>query len=79
MLLIKLLIVFVVSSLLLDGLYAVLGLILVNTRRFHKAGVRMLAMSCFVSGRAVAGKCHQHCDSVRCGNWTCENYHHAKR
>lgn len=77
MLSIKLLVVFFLSSLFFDGLYAVLGFLLVRTNRFHRAGVRMLAMSCFVPGRAVARYCRLDCASCRCGNWTCANYAHS--
>lgn len=75
MTLVKLLVVFVLSSILFDGLYAVLGFVLVRTQRFHKAGLRMLDMSMFVSGRVVACKCRMECAGCRCGNWTCANYH----
>lgn len=59
--------------------YLVLGLILSYTVRFHRIGIRLLAMSMFCSGRFIASRCHRVCKFVRCGNWTCENYHHAKR
>lgn len=59
--------------------YLILGLILSNTVRFHRYGIRLLAMSMFVSGRFIASRCHQLCKFVQCGNWTCKNYHHAKR
>ena len=75
MLFIKLLVVFFLSSLFVDGLYAVLGFILVKTRRFHRHGVRMLAMSCFVPASVVARNCGLECSSFDCGNWTCAWYH----
>lgn len=55
-------------------LYWLLGSLLAKTRRYHKVGVRMLAMSMLVSGRYVARQCRQDCDHCRCGNWTCAKY-----
>ena len=59
-------------------LYLSLGLIFSKTVRFHRFGIRCLAMCMLVSKRFVASRCHQHCETARCGNWTCENYYHAK-
>ena len=57
-----------------DVLYWLIGSLLVKTRRFHKVGIRMLAMSLLVSGRCVARKCRLDCENVHCGNWTCAKY-----
>lgn len=62
-----------------DLLFMALGYLLCRTEKFHKIGIRFLAMSMFVSGRKVAEKCQMTCYETRCGNWTCENYHHSKR
>lgn len=58
--------------------YLVVGFFLCKTDRFHAVGVRMLAMSVLCSGRFVSWMCRQDCRNTRCGNWTCENYHHCK-
>lgn len=55
-------------------IYLLLGSALVKTRRFHKLGVRMLAMCMLISGRRIASSCHQDCENVHCGNWTCAKY-----
>ena len=60
-------------------LYLVLGLIFSKTVRFHRFGIRCLAMCMIVPKRYISSKCRQHCETARCGNWTCENYHHAKK
>ena len=57
-----------------DVVYWLIGSLLVKTRRFHKVGIRMLAMSMLVPGRYVARQCRQDCDNVRCGNWNCAKY-----
>lgn len=57
-----------------DVVYWLIGSLLAKTRRFHKVGIRMLAMSLLVPGRSVARQCRQDCDNVRCGNWTCTKY-----
>lgn len=57
--------------------YMVMGYILCRTDKFHKIGVRFLAMSIFVSGRKVSQSCHMCCRETNCGNWTCENYYHT--
>lgn len=54
--------------------YLLLGLCLVKTERFHKIGVRMLAMSVLVPSSFIAKKCRQPCADTRCGNWTCSKY-----
>ena len=60
-----------------DIVYWLIGSLLVKTWRFHKVGIRMLAMSLLVHGRCVARKCRLDCENVHCGNWTCAKY--AKR
>jgi len=62
-----------------DFLFMALGYLLCRTEKFHKIGIRFLAMSFFVSGRKVAEKCQLTCQDIKCGNWTCENYYHSKR
>lgn len=62
-----------------DIVYWLIGSLLVKTQRFHKTGVRMLAMSLLVPGRCVARKCRMDCDATNCGNWTCVKYHCAKK
>lgn len=62
-----------------DFLFMVLGYLLSRTDKFHKIGIRCLAMSIFVSGRKVSSLCRMRCEETDCRNWTCENYHHAKR
>lgn len=54
-----------------------LGHILVRTVTFHRVGVRLLSMSMFCRPHVIASKCHQNCSATKCGNWTCENYHHS--
>ena len=58
--------------------YLLLGLFLSGTVRFHRIGIRLLAMSMLVSGRFIASRCRQFCRFAHCGNWTCEGFHHSK-
>lgn len=62
-----------------DIVYWLIGSLLVKTRRFHKVGIRMLAMCMLVSGRCAARQCRQDCDNIRCGNWTCAKYYRIKK
>lgn len=62
-----------------DVISLCLGFILVRTVLFHRVGVRMLAMSMFCPARVIASKCHLNCSAVKCGNWTCANYHDPKK
>ena len=54
-----------------------LGHILVRTDCYHQVGVRLLAQSMLCRPRVIASKCQQNCSATKCGNWTCENYHHS--
>ena len=65
---------FIVSFFLPNVIYLLLGSALVKSLRFHKLGVRMLAMSMLITGRHIASSCHQDCENARCGNWTCAKY-----
>ena len=55
------------------------GLILAKTIRFHRLGIRLIAMSVLVPGRFISIRCHQDCRFTKCGNWTCENYYHSRK
>lgn len=70
---------FIVCFFLPNVLYLLIGSLLVKTCRFHRLGVRLLALSMLVSARRIACKCHQHCEDVRCRIWNCENYHRVKK
>lgn len=53
-------------------LEALLALWFVGTKRFHRLGLRFMAMCVFTSW-AVPHFCSYECDRS-CGNWTCPNY-----
>lgn len=75
----KYVIAFVVSFFFPNVVSLCLGHVLVRTVTFHRVGVRLLSMSMFCRPHVIASKCHQNCNATKCGNWTCGNYHHAKK
>ena len=56
-----------------------LGLLLAKSIRFHRLGIRLIAMLVLVPGRFISIRCHQDCRSTKCGNWNCENYYHSRK
>ena len=58
-----------------DLLYIPLGLLLVRFDKTHRIGVRCLSMSIFYPKRRIPSKCLLFCNTSKCGNWTCPNYH----
>lgn len=76
---IALLILAFLTFFLWEFIFMVLGYLLCHTKKFHRVGIRFLAMSMFVSGRKVAKNCRMICPESKCGNWTCEYYHYAIR
>lgn len=74
MLFIKFVVIFFLSSVVADYLYAFLGFLLVKTRRFHRTGLRMLAMSMFVPSRLVSHNCKLDWPDCLCGNWRCDKF-----
>lgn len=56
-----------------------IGILLSNTERFHKLGIRLIAMSMFVSGRFISSRCRYRgkCAGIKCGNWNCNMYSHC--
>lgn len=60
----------------LDGLYALLGLLLskFSYRRhpwLHRAGLRLMAMSSFTCKIVLPRRCELCCGVDKCRNWTC--------
>lgn len=78
MIILKYLLCYIVLFLFVNLLFLILGLLFSKTVRFHKVGVRLLAMCMLVPGRYVSYRCHMNCQSTNCGNWTCEKYYYSK-
>lgn len=60
----------------LDGLYALLGVLLSNFSyrkhpRLHRVGLRLMAMSTFTCKDVLPRRCELCCGVDKCRNWTC--------
>lgn len=74
MLFIMLGVIFFLSSVVADLLYALLGFLLVKTRRFHRTGRQMLIRSPVVPRRFIPKACKIHwCDAL-CGDCNIEDF-----
>ena len=74
MLFIKFVIIFFLSSVVADYLYALLGFLLVKTRRFHRTGRQMLIKSPVVPRRFIPRLCRIHwCDAL-CGGCNLDDF-----
>ena len=63
---------FLIYLIAVELIEALVGLWLVGTNRYHRLGLRLLAM-CLITSWAVPYFCSCDCDGP-CRNWTCPNY-----
>lgn len=68
----------------LDGIFALLGLLFskfsfVYHPWFHRLGLRFLAMSYFTYKKVLPSRCQLCCGFDQCRNWTCSEYSNKKQ
>lgn len=56
-----------------DLLSGFIGLAFAYTKKFHRLGVRLVAMSCFLY-KYTPEVCALPCSCGNCGNWTCPHF-----
>lgn len=72
----SLFIYFLIYMIALTLVEAIFALWLTGTKRFHRLGLRLMAM-CVLTSWAVPYFCSCYCNGS-CGNWTCPNFHDSK-
>lgn len=75
----RFILVFVLFSILFSLLRLGVGILLYRTKRFHRLGIQLIAMSVLVSGKFISSRCHQDCRYAKCGNWNCDHYYICKQ
>lgn len=64
---------FLIYFICVELIEALLGLWLAGTKKYHRLGIRLIAMGVLTSW-ACPHLCCSDCDGS-CRNWTCPNYH----